>query len=49
MRGGCRVDSDIGGVDATIDERWHRAAAALGCDDSWSAESPAATPRSDAS
>ena len=43
-RGGCRVDSDIGGVDATIEERWRRAAAALGCDDSWSDEAPAAAP-----
>ncbi len=34
-RGGCRVESDIGGVDATIEERWRRAAAALGCDDDW--------------
>ena len=34
-RGGCKLESDIGGVDATIDERWRRAAAALGCDDSW--------------
>ncbi len=34
-RGGCRVESDIGGVDATIDERWQRAAAALGSDASW--------------
>jgi len=29
-RGGCRVESDIGLVDATIDERWRRAAASLG-------------------
>jgi flagellar assembly protein FliH len=29
-RGGCRVDSDAGGVDASIDSRWARAAAALG-------------------
>src|ERR1019366_8240961 len=43
-RGGCRVDSLIGGVDATIEERWRRAAAALGCDDSWSDEAPAAAP-----
>jgi len=33
-RGGCRIDSDIGGVDATIEERWRRAAAAIGCDES---------------
>ena len=29
-RGGCRIESDIGLVDATIDERWRRAVAALG-------------------
>jgi len=29
-RGGCLVDSDIGGVDATLQSRWRRAAAALG-------------------
>ena len=34
-RGGCKIESDIGGVDATIDERWRQAAAALGCDDAW--------------
>ena len=46
-RGGCRIDSDIGSVDATIDERWRRAAAALGCDDGWSGEAPA-TPEAEA-
>lgn len=34
-RGGCRVESDIGLVDATIDERWRRAVAALGSDLPW--------------
>jgi flagellar assembly protein FliH len=29
-RGGCRIDSDAGGVDASLDSRWARAAAALG-------------------
>lgn len=43
-RGGCRVESDIGGVDATIEERWRLAAAALGCDDQWSDDSKTATP-----
>jgi flagellar assembly protein FliH len=47
-RGGCRIDSDIGSVDATIDERWRRAAAALGCDDGWSGEAPPATPETEA-
>jgi flagellar assembly protein FliH len=48
-RGGCRIDSDIGSVDATIDERWRRAAAALGCDDGWSGEAPPAAPETEAS
>jgi flagellar assembly protein FliH len=39
-RGGCRVESDIGLVDATIDERWRRAVAALGSDLSWQPEPP---------
>ena len=48
-RGGCRVESDIGGVDATIEERWRLAAAALGCDDTWNGdEAPSATPEPDA-
>jgi flagellar assembly protein FliH len=29
-RGGCRVDSDVGSVDATIEARWAAAAAAMG-------------------
>jgi len=32
-RGGCRVDSDIGSVDAGIDARWRRATKALGVED----------------
>jgi flagellar assembly protein FliH len=48
-RGGCRIDSDIGSVDATIDERWRRAAAALGCDDGWSGEAPPAATETEAS
>ncbi|MGZ8261218.1 MAG: FliH/SctL family protein [Caldimonas sp.] len=36
-RGGCRVESDIGLVDATIDERWRRAVAALGSELPWAA------------
>ena len=35
QRGGCRVDSDIGLVDATIDERWRRAVASLGSTLPW--------------
>ena len=34
-RGGCRIESDIGLVDATIDERWRRAVAALGGNLPW--------------
>ena len=34
-RGGCTVESDIGGVDATLQTRWARAAAALGCESGW--------------
>jgi len=40
-RGGCRIESDIGLVDATIDERWRRAVAALGSDLSWRDADPA--------
>jgi flagellar assembly protein FliH len=39
-RGGCLVESDIGLVDATIDERWRRAVAALGSELPWQAASP---------
>lgn len=35
-RGGCVVESDIGVIDASIEARWHRAAAALGHDSRWS-------------
>lgn len=39
-RGGCSVDSDIGAVDATLATRWARAAAALGCEAPWEADTP---------
>jgi flagellar assembly protein FliH len=42
-RGGCRVESDIGLVDATIDERWRRAVASLGSALPWQDGAPAAT------
>jgi flagellar assembly protein FliH len=32
QRGGCRIDSDIGVIDATIETRWKRALDALGAD-----------------
>ncbi len=35
QRGGCRVESDLGGVDATIAARWARAAASLGSNAGW--------------
>lgn len=34
-RGGCLVESDIGKVDASIEARWQRAAAVMGCDEKW--------------
>jgi flagellar assembly protein FliH len=34
-RGGCVVESDIGIVDASIESRWRRAAAALGSEAPW--------------
>ncbi len=41
-RGGCLVESDIGKVDASIEARWQRAAAVLGCEDRWQREGTAA-------
>lgn len=41
-RGGCTVESDIGAVDASLQTRWERAAAALGCDAAW--DEPDAAP-----
>jgi len=38
-RGGCLVESDIGLIDARIENLWRRAAAALGSDADWSEES----------
>jgi len=40
-RGGCLVESDIGVIDASLDTRWQRAAAALGGDHAWDAEESA--------
>ena len=37
-RGGCVVESDIGIVDASIESRWRRAAAALGSEAPWIGE-----------
>ncbi|HET6599652.1 MAG TPA: FliH/SctL family protein, partial [Burkholderiaceae bacterium] len=35
-RGGCLVESDIGVIDASLETRWQRAAAALGTEAPWS-------------
>lgn len=37
-RGGCRVESDIGGVEAQVGERWRQAAASLGGTAPWRRE-----------
>ena len=39
-RGGCVVESDVGVIDAGIENRWHRAAAVLGQDEAWIAPAP---------
>ena len=36
-RGGCLVESNIGLIDASIETRWRRAVASLGCDEPWDA------------
>ena len=41
-RGGCRLESDIGLVDATIEERWRRAVASLGSELPWQETTPGA-------
>jgi flagellar assembly protein FliH len=41
-RGGCRVESDTGAVDACIASRWQQAARSLGIDLPWSAPGAAA-------
>jgi flagellar assembly protein FliH len=40
MRGSCMVESDIGVIDATVETRWRRAVAAIGCDEAWNAPPP---------
>ena len=37
-RGGCVVESDIGVIDASVEARWRRAAASLGCDEGWNGD-----------
>ena len=43
-RGGCLVESDIGVLDATLQARWSRCAAALGSDEAWQSTSPGLAP-----
>jgi flagellar assembly protein FliH len=38
VRGGCRVESDLGAVDAGIAARWAQAAAGVGSDLPWSGD-----------
>lgn len=40
-RGGVLVESDIGVIDASLEARWRRAAASLGCDEGWTDNGPA--------
>ncbi|MBL0727668.1 FliH/SctL family protein [Piscinibacter sp. HJYY11] len=39
-RGGCVVESDIGVIDASVETRWRRVAASLGCDERWNGTPP---------
>lgn len=39
-RGGVLVESDIGVIDASLEARWRRAAASLGCDEGWDGGAP---------
>jgi flagellar assembly protein FliH len=39
-RGGCIVESDLGAIDASIETRWARAAAALGSQTGWTDAEP---------
>jgi flagellar assembly protein FliH len=43
-RGGCRVESDLGAIDARIASRWTQAASALGSDEPWDDSSEDTTP-----
>ena len=49
-RGGCQVESDIGVIDASIETRWRRTVASLGCDEAWAADAttPDTAPGADA-
>lgn len=43
-RGGCLVESDIGVLDATLQARWNRCAAALGGTEDWETTTPGLAP-----
>ncbi len=43
-RGGCLVESDIGVLDATLQARWNRCAAALGSEEDWETTAPGLAP-----
>lgn len=43
MRGGCMLESDIGVIDASMETRWRRAVAVIGCDEPWIPVPPATT------
>lgn len=43
-RGGCRVLSDVGTIDARISARWQQASSGLGSELPWTADDDAATP-----
>ncbi len=43
-RGGCLVESDIGVLDATLQARWNRAAAAMGNEEDWETTAPGLAP-----
>ena len=43
-RGGCLIESDIGVLDATLQARWSRCAAALGSDEAWETTAPGLAP-----
>ena len=39
-RGGCLIESDIGVIDATLEARWRRASASIGCEEPWTVANP---------
>ncbi len=43
-RGGCRIESDVGAIDAQIATRWLQAVSVMGRDEAWSGGDPAVEP-----